>query len=76
VLRGLLIGIALGLAVWLLAIAVLLALGRRSQARELAVLIPNMVELFRGLLGDPPGLKRRQGVALVRSGVARLADST
>ena len=52
-LRGLLIGIALGLAVWLLAIAVLLALGRRSQARELAVLIPNMVVLFRGLLGDP-----------------------
>ena len=38
---------------WLLAIAVLLALGRRSQARELAALIPNMVVLFRGLLGDP-----------------------
>ena len=52
-LRGLLIGIALALAVWLLAIAVLLALGRRSQARELAALIPNMVVLFRGLLGDP-----------------------
>jgi len=53
VLRSLLIGLALALAVWLLAIAVLLALGRRSQARELAALIPNMVVLFRGLLGDP-----------------------
>lgn len=52
-LRGLLIGIALALAVWLLAIAVFMALGRRSQARELAALIPNMVVLFRGLLGDP-----------------------
>ncbi len=51
--RGLLIAVALALAVWLLGIAVLVALGRRSQARELATLIPNLVVLFRGLLGDP-----------------------
>jgi uncharacterized membrane protein YkvA (DUF1232 family) len=53
VLRGLLIAIAVALALWLLAIAILLVLGRRSQARELATLIPNLVVLFRGLLGDP-----------------------
>jgi uncharacterized membrane protein YkvA (DUF1232 family) len=53
VFRGLLIGIAVALALWLLAIGALYALGRRSQARELATLIPNLVVLFRGLLGDP-----------------------
>jgi len=52
VFHGLLIAIACGLALWLLAIAILVVLGRRSQARELAGLIPNMVVLFRGLLAD------------------------
>lgn len=51
--RGLLIAIAVALALWLLAMAILLVLGRRSQACELATLIPNLVVLFRGLLGDP-----------------------
>ena len=51
-LRGLLIAAAVAVAVWLLAILVLGVLGRKSQARELAVLIPNLVILFRGLLGD------------------------
>lgn len=37
---------------WLLVIGVLYALGRRGQARELAALIPNLIVLFRGLLGD------------------------
>jgi uncharacterized membrane protein YkvA (DUF1232 family) len=53
VVRGLLIVVAATLALWLLTIAVLVALGRRSQARELAATIPNLVVLFRGLLGDP-----------------------
>jgi uncharacterized membrane protein YkvA (DUF1232 family) len=53
VFRGLLIGTAVTLALWLLAIGALYALGRRSQARELATLIPNLVVPFRGLLGDP-----------------------
>ena len=51
--RGLLIVVGATLALWLLTIAVLVALGRRSQARELAATIPNLVVLFRGLLGDP-----------------------
>jgi len=53
VLRGLLIAVACALVVWLLAIGVLVALGKRSQARELAALLPNLVVLFRGLLADP-----------------------
>jgi uncharacterized membrane protein YkvA (DUF1232 family) len=51
--RGLLIGIGLALAVWAVAVIALIALGRRSQARELATLIPNLLVLFRGLLRDP-----------------------
>jgi uncharacterized membrane protein YkvA (DUF1232 family) len=44
-------GIAL-VVVWLLAVLVLLWLGRRTLARELIALLPNLVRLFRGLLGD------------------------
>ena len=51
--RGLLITLAVTVALWLLAIVALVALGRRSHARELASLIPNLVILFRGLLADP-----------------------
>ena len=51
--RGLLIALAVTVAVWLLAVIVLVAVGRRTQARELAVLLPNLVHLFRGLLHDP-----------------------
>jgi uncharacterized membrane protein YkvA (DUF1232 family) len=40
------------IAVWLLAILVLLWMGRRTIARELIALLPNLVRLFRGLIGD------------------------
>lgn len=53
VLRGLLIAGACALVLWLLAILVLLLIGRRSQARELVAVLPNLVVLFRGLLADP-----------------------
>jgi uncharacterized membrane protein YkvA (DUF1232 family) len=51
--RGLLIGIAIAVAIWAIAVLVLVVLGRRSQARELATLLPNLLMLFRGLLRDP-----------------------
>lgn len=51
--RGALIGIGIAVAIWAVVVIVLLALGRRSQARELATLIPNLLVLFRGLLRDP-----------------------
>jgi hypothetical protein len=51
--RGLLIAVGIALAMWLFAVMVLVLNGRRSQARELATLIPNLLVLFRGLLRDP-----------------------
>lgn len=51
--RGLLIALAWAVAVWAVAIGLLFAFGRRSQARELVTLIPNLVILFKGLLRDP-----------------------
>jgi len=53
VLRGLLIAVACGLALWMGTILALVALGKRSQARVLVTFIPNLVVLFRGLLADP-----------------------
>lgn len=50
---GLLIGIGIALAIWLAVVVALVAFGRRSQARELAKLVPNLLMLFRGLLRDP-----------------------
>ena len=51
--RGVPIGVGIAVAIWAVAVIVLIALGRRSQARELATLIPNLLVLFRGLLRDP-----------------------
>jgi uncharacterized membrane protein YkvA (DUF1232 family) len=44
-------GLAL-VALWLVAVLLLLLLGRKTLARELITLLPNLVRLFRGLLGD------------------------
>jgi uncharacterized membrane protein YkvA (DUF1232 family) len=46
------IALVVAAVVWALAVALLFALGRRTQARELATLIPNLLVLFRGLLQD------------------------
>ena len=51
--RWLLVSIAILVTVWLVAIGLLVVTGRRSAARELATLLPNLVALFHGLLGDP-----------------------
>lgn len=51
--RGILFGIGFVVAIWTVAVLVLMALGRRTQARELVTLIPNLVVLFTGLLRDP-----------------------
>jgi uncharacterized membrane protein YkvA (DUF1232 family) len=51
--RGLLIALAIALAVWLIALLILVIVGRKRQARELAAAIPNLIVLFRGLLRDP-----------------------
>ena len=50
--RGLLIAGGVLVGLWLLAAVVLLVIGRRTIARELVTFLPNLVRLFRGLLGD------------------------
>jgi uncharacterized membrane protein YkvA (DUF1232 family) len=62
----LVLGIAAG--VWLVALLAMVLIGRRTAARELATLLPNLVRLFRGLLRDPRvprGSKILLGVAIV-----------
>jgi uncharacterized membrane protein YkvA (DUF1232 family) len=53
VLRTLLIALAAAAGVWLIAVMILLAAGRRTAARELATLLPNLLLLFRGIVRDP-----------------------
>jgi uncharacterized membrane protein YkvA (DUF1232 family) len=62
VLRGLVTALVIGIAIWLLAIVILFALGRRAHARELAGLVPNLVVLFRGLLRDDRVPRRTKGL--------------
>ena len=50
---GWLVAVLCLVGVWIVAIVVLAIGGRRSAARELATLLPNLVVLFRGLLRDP-----------------------
>ena len=50
---GSLVVVLVVVAVWIVAIVALVIAGRRSAARELATLLPNLVMLFRGLLRDP-----------------------
>ena len=51
--RTLLIGLAVAAAVYLVAIGVLYLAGRRTAAREVAALLPNLLLLFKGLIRDP-----------------------
>jgi uncharacterized membrane protein YkvA (DUF1232 family) len=46
-------GVAIALVLWIGLILVLILLGRRALARELAALVPNLTRLFAGLLRDP-----------------------
>jgi uncharacterized membrane protein YkvA (DUF1232 family) len=41
------------LGIYALVLVALIALGRRWLAREAALLLPNLIRLFHGLLGDP-----------------------
>lgn len=52
-LRGLLIAAADVFVVWVVAIVAIVLAGRKTRAKELATLLPNLLVLFRGLLKDP-----------------------
>ena len=65
--RTLLVMLGIAAAVWAAALGVLILVGRRAGARELATLLPNLVRLFRGLLWDrrvPLGSKVLLGIAI------------
>jgi uncharacterized membrane protein YkvA (DUF1232 family) len=51
--RTLLIGVGIAAGVWVVSIILLLVIGRRTAARQLVTILPNLVGLFRGLLRDP-----------------------
>ena len=51
--RLLLIALAVVAWVYVLAVAALFLVGRRTAAREVAVLLPNILRLFKGLVRDP-----------------------
>lgn len=59
-----LIALAVALAVYVAAIAALYLAGRRTAAREVAALLPNLLMLFKGLLRDPR-VPRRSKALLV-----------
>jgi uncharacterized membrane protein YkvA (DUF1232 family) len=53
---------------WLVLIIVLVLMGRRTAARELAKLLPNLLSLFRGLIRDPR-VPRRSKLLLIFAAV-------
>ncbi|MBI3522267.1 MAG: DUF1232 domain-containing protein [Chloroflexi bacterium] len=65
---GILVAVALIAAIYIAFVLVLLVGGRRLLARELVLLIPNLVGLFRGLLGDPGVPRRAKLVLLLATG--------
>lgn len=66
--KTLLVILGVALLLWLLMLVVLMLLGRRTHARELAALLPNLIKLFKGLIGDervPRGSRLLLGFAAV-----------
>jgi len=51
--HALLIALAITAVVYALFVCVLLVVGRRTAAKELALLLPNLILLFKGLARDP-----------------------
>ena len=52
-LPGWLIALGVVLLVYVSLVTILVIAGKRLLAREMALLVPNLVRLFRGLLADP-----------------------
>jgi uncharacterized membrane protein YkvA (DUF1232 family) len=70
--RTLLIALAIVLVVYVVAVGALLIAGRKSAAREVAMLLPNLAILFKGLIGDPR--VPRSSKALLLFGAAWIAS--
>src|SRR6266702_4590753 len=64
----LLVALAVAAGIWVVLVLALIVAGRRTAARELATLLPNLIGLFRGLVRDPrvpPRSKLLLGMAIV-----------
>jgi uncharacterized membrane protein YkvA (DUF1232 family) len=70
--RTLLLGLAAAVAAWIVLIVALALAGRRTAARELATLLPNLAFLLRGLLRD--ARVRRSDKVLLWVGVVWIAS--
>ena len=70
--RALLIGLSIALGIWLVAIVALVIAGRRTHAKELATILPNLLLLLKGLASDPR--VRRSDKALLIIGAAWVAS--
>ncbi len=51
--RTIWVGLAIAIGLYVMAIAALILAGRRSAAREVAMILPNLAVLFKGLARDP-----------------------
>ncbi len=51
--RILILCLAIAVAIWAIALGALYLAGRKTAAKELATLLPNLIQLFRGLIRDP-----------------------
>jgi uncharacterized membrane protein YkvA (DUF1232 family) len=69
---SLLVALGITATVYAIAVVALLVAGRRTAAREVAMLLPNLAMLFKGLIGDPrvPGSSK----ALLLVGLAWFAS--
>lgn len=70
--RTLLIALAVTAGVYVVAIGALFLAGRRTTAREVATLLPNLLRLFKGLVRDPRVPRRSK--ALLFLGAAWVAS--
>ena len=64
-LHSLLIALAITAAVYVIAVAVLFAIGRRTAAKEVALLLPNLLILFKELASDPRVPRRSKALLVV-----------
>jgi uncharacterized membrane protein YkvA (DUF1232 family) len=63
--HALLIGLAVTASVYVLAVGALFLVGRRTAAKEIALLLPNLLILFKDLARDPRVPRRSKALLLL-----------
>jgi uncharacterized membrane protein YkvA (DUF1232 family) len=64
VIHGLIVALVITAAVWLCAVVALAVVGKRTAAKELALFLPNLLVLFRGLVRDPRCPRRSKALLI------------